>query len=125
MTREPAKPSSASTSRKRSKRLPTSSSRSKLPKLRVQLRHPRSEKTAAAMLAAYRPPPKLTVSQWADQERRLSPESSPSPGRWHTYRVEYTRGIMDAASDPNIPELVAIIASQMAKTETTHNAGGS
>lgn len=31
---------------------------------------------------------------------------------------------MDAASDPNIPEVVAIIASQMAKTETTLNVVG-
>ena len=41
-------------------------------------------------------PPKLTVSQWADRERHLSPEASAEPGRWNTARAEYQRGIMDA-----------------------------
>jgi len=52
--------------------------------------------------ANLKPPPKLTVSQWADEYRRLSPESSAEPGRWLTARAEYQRGIMDAVSDPAI-----------------------
>ena len=37
-----------------------------------------------------KPPPVMTVSQWADAERRLSPESSAEPGRWYTSRAEYS-----------------------------------
>jgi hypothetical protein len=47
-----------------------------------------------------RPPPDLTVSQWADEKRRLSSESSAEPGIWRTDRAPYQRGIMDAITDP-------------------------
>jgi hypothetical protein len=64
------------------------------------------------------PPPTFTVSEWADRHRQLSSESSAEPGQWETSRVEYTREIMDAASDPDCSELVWVAASQTAKTET-------
>ena len=53
-------------------------------------------------LRALEPPPDLTVSQWADKFRYLSPEASAEPGKWHTSRAEYLRGIMDAITDPSI-----------------------
>ena len=34
-----------------------------------------------------RPLPNLTVSDWADQYRMLSSESSAEPGRWRTDRA--------------------------------------
>ena len=43
-------------------------------------------KKIAAILS---PPPELTVSQWADEYRRLSPEASAEPGRWNTDRAPY------------------------------------
>jgi phage terminase large subunit GpA-like protein len=48
---------------------------------------------------AWAPPPKLTVSQWADRERVLSSAASPTPGRWHTDHQPYQRGIMDAVHE--------------------------
>jgi len=53
------------------------------------------------MSKALRPPPILKVSEWADLERRLSPEASAEPGRWYTSRAVYLRGIMDAVNDPS------------------------
>jgi transposase len=41
---------------------------------------------------AFSPPPALTVSQWADKHRQLSPEDSAEPGQWSTGRAEYLRG---------------------------------
>ena len=38
---------------------------------------PALRRVVAATLAAFAPPPTLTVSQWADRERHLSPEASP------------------------------------------------
>jgi len=35
------------------------------------------------------PPPDMTISQWADEYRRLSPESASEPGRWKTSRAPY------------------------------------
>jgi len=42
------------------------------------------------------PPPDLTVSQWADQNRRLSSESAAEKGEWRTDRAPYQRAVMDA-----------------------------
>ena len=58
----------------------------------------------AAIMKTLRPPPKLTISQWADRYRRLSSESSAEPGYWRTARAEYQRGIMDAITDGTVKE---------------------
>jgi phage terminase large subunit GpA-like protein len=73
---------------------------------------------------ALKPPPPLTVSQWADKNRVLSPESSAEPGPWRTDRVPYTRDIMDAFSDPRIEEITFMASAQVAKTEVNNNAIG-
>ena len=59
-------------------------------------------------LRAFRPPPDLKVSDWADQDRKLSPEASAEPGQWNTSRAEYQRGIMDAFSDPAVEVVVVM-----------------
>lgn len=67
------------------------------------------------------PPPNLTISQWADQERRLSAESSPEPGRWITDRAPYQRGPMDAVTDPSVRKVVLKMSAQVGKTELILN----
>jgi phage terminase large subunit GpA-like protein len=57
--------------------------------------------------AALRPPPKLTLSEWADKYFRLS-GSSADAGKWHTR--PYQRGIMDAITNPAV-ERVSVIKS--------------
>jgi phage terminase large subunit GpA-like protein len=74
-----------------------------------------------AGMKAWRPPPKLTVSDWADSERRLDSQSSSEPGRWYTSRAEYQRGIMDACSDPRVKEVVVMAGAQLGKTEAILN----
>ena len=71
------------------------------------------------------PPPKLTVSEWADQCRKLSSESSAEPGTWNTARAEYQRGIMDAISEPGNERVVLMTSAQVGKTEiiNSHCAG--
>lgn len=76
------------------------------------------------MSSAVRPPPKQTISQWADENRRLSPEASAEPGRWDTRRAEYQRGIMDAVSDPAVHTVVGMTAAQVGKTELLNNLVG-
>jgi len=71
-----------------------------------------------------KPPPKLTVSQWSDEYRRLSAEASAEPGRWFTSRAEYQRGIMDAVSDPLIETVVVMSSAQVGKTEVVNNIVG-
>lgn len=77
-----------------------------------------------AIAERMKPPPRLTVSQWADEYRFLSPEASAEPGKWVTARAEYQRGIMDAVSDPSIHTVVLMIASQSGKTELLNNICG-
>jgi phage terminase large subunit GpA-like protein len=67
------------------------------------------------------PPPDLTISQWADRERRIPPEASAEPGRWRTNRAEYQRKIMDAVSDPFVDRVVVMTGSQVGKTELLLN----
>ena len=67
------------------------------------------------------PPPDLTVSQWADEYRRLSSESSAEPGRWRTNRTPYLREIMDALNDINVRKIVIMSAAQIGKTELILN----
>lgn len=70
------------------------------------------------------PPPKLTVSEWADAERRLSSEASAEPGRWKTDRAPYQRGILDAVNEPSVENIVVMSSAQIGKTELLLNTLG-
>jgi len=71
-----------------------------------------------------KPPPRLSVAEWADRERRLSSEASAAAGRWVTSRAEYQRGIMDAISDPRLRDIVVMAGAQVGKTEMLLNVIG-
>jgi len=77
-----------------------------------------------AALAVLKPPPDLTISDWADQNRRLSSEASAEPGQWRTSRAEYQRGIMDAISDAAAETVVIMSSSQIGKSESLLNMVG-
>src|SRR4051812_36802657 len=75
-----------------------------------------------AFARAIRPEPDLTIWQWADQHRVLSPEISAEPGPWCTDRVPYSREIMEALS-PSDPtqEVTLVKGTQVAGTEIGNN----
>lgn len=77
-----------------------------------------------ALRETMKPPPKLTISEWADTYRQLSSESSAEAGRWSTSRAEYQRGMMDAVSDKSIETVVLMTAAQIGKTELVNNVVG-
>ncbi len=66
-------------------------------------------------------PDKMTVSEWADQFRRLDVKTSAEPGQWSTARTPYLKGIMDAFTDPHVDEITVMAASQVGKTEGMYN----
>ena len=68
------------------------------------------------------PDPLLTVSEWADRHRFLSPRASAEPGRYRTDRTPYMRAIMDALS-PSHParRIVFMKAAQVGATEAGNN----
>ena len=75
-------------------------------------------------MAAYATPPEMTVAQWADKFRVLSPESSAERGRWRTDRAPYQREIMDAVGDPRVERVVVKSSAQVGKTEILLNTIG-
>jgi phage terminase large subunit GpA-like protein len=77
-----------------------------------------------AIAKSLKPPPKLTVSEWADAYRVLSSEAAAEPGKWSTSRAEYQRGMMDAVSDPSIETIVLMTCAQVGKTELINNVVG-
>jgi len=75
-------------------------------------------------VAALKPPENMTVSEWADKHRKLSPESSAEPGRWRTYRTPYLKEPMDAFTDPKVKRIVLVSSSQVGKSELENNIVG-
>jgi phage terminase large subunit GpA-like protein len=71
-----------------------------------------------------RPLPRLSMSQWAEKYRVLSPEATANHGPWLNTMVPYLPEIMDAVSDRTTQEIVVVSPSQAAKTELILNAIG-
>lgn len=65
---------------------------------------------------------RLTVTEWSDKYRQLSPESCPTPGPWHTSRVPYLAEIMDAFLSGK--RVVFMKSSQVGATEALNNCLG-
>lgn len=63
----------------------------------------------------------LTISQWAERYRYVSPQRSARPGRWDNAVVPFAAGIMDAVSEPDIEKVVFMKSSQVAGTEILIN----
>jgi len=70
-----------------------------------------------------KPPPKLTVSEWADQYRIVS-SGNAEPGRWRTARAPYQKEPMDCMSDPDVFRVTLMWGAQLGKTETINNGIG-
>ena len=78
---------------------------------------PQTAQMFSRALGALKPPPNLTLSQWADNYRRLSAEASAAQGRWNTDNAPFQREIMDAIGDVHIRKVVAMMCAQSGKTD--------
>jgi len=66
-----------------------------------------------------RPPPQLTVSEWADQHRMLGSRGSAEPGPWRTSRTPYLKDVMDALSAAHPARRVVFMkGAQVGATES-------
>jgi phage terminase large subunit GpA-like protein len=71
------------------------------------------------------PPPDLTVSEWADENRRLSSESAAEKGEWRTDRAPYQRAVMDAmGANSGYESVVLMWAAQSGKSSMLENFTG-
>lgn len=64
-----------------------------------------------------KPKERMTLSEWADTYRVLSPEASAEPGQWETARAPFQKEIMDTISNPDYERIVVVGPTQMIKTE--------
>jgi terminase, large subunit len=69
----------------------------------------------AALRENLAPPPRLTISQWADRYAVLSKETSAQAGRFRAYA--YQPGIMDAVSDPAVTTVTVMKSARVGYTK--------
>ncbi|MCC5467634.1 phage terminase large subunit family protein [Pelosinus baikalensis] len=75
-------------------------------------------------LQIFKPPEKISVSEWADKYRLLSSEETSKPGAWKTASVPYMKFIMDCFADERIKEICWLKCTQIGGTEGLLNMVG-
>lgn len=69
-----------------------------------------------------KPDPLYTISQWADDRRKLPKESSAEPGQWRTSRFPFVREIMDVLSPQDPTQQIKVKkGTQVGGTEIGNN----
>lgn len=71
-------------------------------------------------LAIFKPPEKLTVSEFADKYRILDAKSA-EPGKWQNSRTPYLKDIMDSFNDVEVEETSFLKPTQVGGTECLNN----
>jgi len=69
----------------------------------------------ASLRPLWRPPPRLSLSQWAEEHARLSPESSADVGRYRPY--PYQREILDVIGDPRVERVTLMKSARVGFTK--------
>jgi phage terminase large subunit GpA-like protein len=75
----------------------------------------KAEQLKSEILGLWKPPPRLTLSEWADRHAVLSAESSAEAGRWKT--LAYQKGVMDAFTDPKVEMVVWMKSARVGATK--------
>ncbi len=70
------------------------------------------------------PESNLSLSQWAEAYRYLSPERSARAGKWHNATVPHLRCPMDLITRRDVRRFVMVKSSQIAGTELANNTVG-
>lgn len=70
------------------------------------------------------PPAPISIAEWADEHRVLSPEDSAEPGPWKTSRSPFQKIPMEAITDRNVETVVLMWGSQLGKTAIQLNVIG-
>lgn len=78
-------------------------------------------RTVKKAVTNFKAPEDLSVMEWSDKYRQLSPENSAEPGRWRTSRTPYLEEPMNAFTDPKVSTIVVVASSQVGKTEMELN----
>lgn len=73
----------------------------------------------AEVIKSWRPPKRMSLSQWSDEHAYLSAESAAQEGRWRT--LPYQRAIMDAMTDPTVEQIVVMKSARVGYTKMLNN----
>lgn len=76
------------------------------------------------LVSSIEPPPLLLCSDWANQFRYLSKESSAQANKYRTATAPYQAEVMDCVNDDGVQTICAMFASQTGKTEMLNNIVG-
>lgn len=68
------------------------------------------------VFAAFAPPEKLTIDQWAEKYRQVSPEESAIPGPFRLDHTPVLRPILQACSDPSVRKVAVMKSAQVGYT---------
>jgi phage terminase large subunit GpA-like protein len=68
-----------------------------------------------------KPPPKTSITQWAERKRHLSSESSATVGPYRSLNAPYQRQMQDAILWPGVEEVVLWTGTQMGKSTAIEN----
>lgn len=82
------------------------------------------ERTIASCVRVLKPPPSLTVTEWADKFRYLSSEASAESGKYYSARAPYQRDPMNDFNDRSVERIILKWGSQLGKTEVLNNMAG-
>lgn len=74
----------------------------------------------AEALKILKPPEKISVSEYADQNRILGAKNA-EPGKWNTSRTPYLKDIMNTYSDPDVEDVSFVKPTQVGGTECLNN----
>lgn len=68
-----------------------------------------------ARAEALQPPPKLSLSEWAERFAYLSPETSADAGKFRAFG--YQKGMLDAVTDPSVRQITVIKSARVGYTK--------
>lgn len=66
----------------------------------------------------------MPPSEWAERHRVIPRGKSSEPGKWRNARAPYLAGIMDAAVEPGVEEVVVVKGAQVGFSEAMRNVLG-
>jgi phage terminase large subunit GpA-like protein len=81
----------------------------------------KQKKFIAQCVSVVEPPPRYTVSDFADNHRILGSETSAYSGKWRTSLTPYLKEVMDCFTRPEVEQVVFIASSQIGKSECVNN----
>lgn len=92
--------------------------------IRVPSLEEKLERLDLAFRRGWMPPPRISVPDWADENRKLAKQSGSRGGDWDTSTVEAARGPMLAVTEPGVHIITVMACTQLLKTAFIENVFG-